>query len=160
MPQSLVNAGHLSEWNPKNFRKKSKTFQEEIQNKPGINVENNRQCDIKSALMLRSLVNAAYLPGQSCQFWQQSGWKWFYTWIESHHIYWRATMWYDEVGLPFKHPDFVLQGVFLSTESFLVDYLDCVHLTVLLRLRQPHLWKCPPETHSWLVRLRMELCVK
>ena len=51
----------------------------------------------------------------------------------------RATVGYDEVSLPFKHPDFVLQGVFLATESFLVDYLDCVHLTILLRLRQPHL---------------------
>ena len=37
--------------------------------------------------------------------------------------------------LPFQHPDFVLQGVFLAPESFLVDDLDCVHLPILLRLR-------------------------
>ena len=41
--------------------------------------------------------------------------------------------------LPFQHPDFVLQGVFLATQGFLVNYLDRVHVPILLRLGQPHL---------------------
>ena len=53
--------------------------------------------------------------------------------------------------LPFQHPDFVLQGVFLAPKSFLVDDLDCVHLPILLWLCQPHLWKRAPEKTSCVI---------
>ena len=60
--------------------------------------------------------------------------------------------------LPFQHPDFVLQGVFLAPKSFLVDDLDCVHLPILLWLCQPHLWKRAPGKNTCVKFCETHLC--